>query len=684
MQQRNRIQAGDRGDLSRRPETRGDSTCEEDPRATNILVPTGALGYALSVEGSERRNRWLFGPAPDLLLGCGLFYALVFVAYAVAGPQILSVQPSYLLPLLVILFSMPHYGGTLVRVYEQRGERHRYAVFAVWLTLALFALFLWGAHDVLVASVLLTVYITWSPWHYTGQNYGLALMFLRRRNVDVTPALKRWIYASFLLSYLFTFLVMHVSAVSGYSAIEYESTSVTFLPLGIPPVLGQLLVPAAGTAYLLATAIAAVRLVRCGGLREVAPAGALALTQALWFVLPFGVRYTGWQTGVSPLDHQDTIRDYILLIFVGHGIQYLWVTSYYARASERWSGFGNYYAKVLASGVSVWTLPYLLYAPLGLGRLSFDAGMALLVAAIVNIHHFMLDGAIWKLRNVRIAGVLIRSQHDAPPDAVGDSRSWGRRLVWTTAAAGLALAFFEYWESRIAYPRALGRGNVAEASAILDRLGWIGQDRSKRRTSLGHRHERRGEFEAAVAEYSRSLELLPAAETWVRLGQAETRRGNLAAAREAYASAQAAGFAQPARLQQEMGTLARRSGDCRAAVEHFRMAVQRAPKSRRSANDLAWTLATCSDAEQRRPEESVRIAEMVVGSSEVRNSSLLDTLAAAYAAAGRYEEAVRTATEASQLADADGNVALRDEIAGKLSLYRAGRPFVEAPTTDGS
>ena len=26
-------------------------------------------------------RRWLFGPAPDLLLGCGLGYAVVFVAF---------------------------------------------------------------------------------------------------------------------------------------------------------------------------------------------------------------------------------------------------------------------------------------------------------------------------------------------------------------------------------------------------------------------------------------------------------------------------------------------------------------------------------------------------------------------------------------------------------------------------
>ena len=82
---------------------------------------------------------------------------------------------------------MPHYGGTLVRVYDQRKDRRAYAIFSVWATALLAALFVWGAFSTLVASVLFTIYITWSPWHYTGQNYGLAVMFLRRSGVPLSP-----------------------------------------------------------------------------------------------------------------------------------------------------------------------------------------------------------------------------------------------------------------------------------------------------------------------------------------------------------------------------------------------------------------------------------------------------------------------------------------------------------------
>jgi hypothetical protein len=151
--------------------------------------------------------RWLYGPVPDLLFGCGLLYALLFVAFALFGPSLRALQPTFLIPVLILLVSMPHYGGTLVRVYDQRRDRRSYAIFSVWATLLIAGLFVWGTFASVVASWLFTVYITWSPWHYTGQNYGLAVMFLRRREVPITAGAKRLLYACFVLAYLLTFLV---------------------------------------------------------------------------------------------------------------------------------------------------------------------------------------------------------------------------------------------------------------------------------------------------------------------------------------------------------------------------------------------------------------------------------------------------------------------------------------------
>jgi hypothetical protein len=288
--------------------------------------------------------------------------------------------------------------------------------------------------------------------------------------------------------------------------------------LGIPPAVVGWLVPLVGTAYAVVTGIAGALLVRRGGWQNVAPIAAIALTQALWFVLPFGTHYFGWHTGLHPLDQQNGFRDYVLLIFMGHGLQYLWITAYYARHSEGWAGSSHYCAKVLASGIALWTLPMLLLVPSGTGAFSYDAGFSIVVGAAVNLHHFILDGAIWKLRNMRIARILIRNEDADQSSGTHAGAPWLRRLVWTAATAGMALGFFEYYETRIAFPRALRDGDVVAAARILDRIGWFGFDRSRLRARLGRIHESQGELAAAALQYERSLELRPSAEMWARLG----------------------------------------------------------------------------------------------------------------------------------------------------------------------
>ena len=57
--------------------------------------------------------------------------------------------------------------------------------------------------------------------------------------------------------------------------------------------------------------------------------------------------------------------------------------------------------------------------------------------------------------------------------------------------------------------------------------------------------------------------------------------------------------------------------------------------------------------------------------------TVLDTLAAAHAAAGRFGEAARVAEQALQLAESAGPATLAAQIRARLALYRAGRPYQE-------
>ena len=206
-------------------------------------------------------QRWLYGPLPDLLFGCGALYALTAIVFAIGGEQIRAHEPQFVIPLIVTLLSAPHYGATLLRVYEHRVDQRRYALFTVHATIVVVIAFVAGLFVPVVGSLMLTVYLIWSPWHYTGQNYGLAIIFLRRRGFALDAHVKRTLYATFILSYVITFLVMNeATGVATDIPVSYEDgTAITFRSLGIPLSITRVLVPAVGLVYVAALVAAADR-----------------------------------------------------------------------------------------------------------------------------------------------------------------------------------------------------------------------------------------------------------------------------------------------------------------------------------------------------------------------------------------------------------------------------------------
>ena len=85
---------------------------------------------------------------------------------------------------------------------------------------------------------------------------------------------------------------------------------------------------------------------------------------------------------------------------------------------------------------------------------------------------------------------------------------------------------------------------------------------------------------------------------------------------------------------------------------------------------LAWLEATEPDAPHN-PEEAVRLATHAADLSGKRDPYMLDVLAAAYASAGRLEDAIRTAETAETLAAAGADPDLAAQIRAHLSVYRS-------------
>ena len=90
-------------------------------------------------------------------------------------------------------------------------------------------------------------------------------------------------------------------------------------------------------------------------------------------------------------------------------------------------------------------------------------------------------------------------------------------------------------------------------------------------------------------------------------------------------------------------------------------------------------LATNPNASVRNGSEAVELAQRALKLSGGNEPAILGTLAAAYAEAGRFAEAVRTAEQAVQLAAAKGDRALAEQIRTRLELYRNGKPYRQPP-----
>jgi len=366
---------------------------------------------------SNDSSVWFYGVGPDLIFGYGLGYLIVVpLLLGLALNADATVGLAWTGAAILLVTATPHYGATLLRVYEERSERRRYAVFAVWITAGLALLFLAGLYQWWLGCLLLTIYVSWSPWHFAGQNYGLAVMYLRRAGGDIDPGAKRLLYLAFVVSAVLSFVVIHIadsSLVFAQGAYDKTGTFAT-LKLGIPTGVGVPLAGALLALYLGLLVAFALTLRPRASLRGLVPVISLVLLQSLWFVVPAVA--TAYGAGSVRLLLPFTAT----AISVAHSIQYLWVTSHFAGLSAHSVRRVPFFAKCLLAGAAVST-PGLLFTPELLGDAApYTAGVVVLCFSVVNIHHFILDGAVWKLRDGRVARALLRSQRETQ-DAVDPS-----------------------------------------------------------------------------------------------------------------------------------------------------------------------------------------------------------------------------------------------------------------------
>ena len=203
------------------------------------------------------------------------------------------------------------------------------------------------------------------------------------------------------------------------------------------------------------------------------------------------------------------------------------------------------------------------------------------------------------------------------------------------------------------------------------------------RYNLGTMLAMRGDLPGATEQLSEVVRLRPDhAEARVNLAAALAKQGKTD---QAVAQYREALQRQPdhARAHKGLADLLLEQGDTRKAVAEYREAMRLKPDWPEPARRLAWVLATDENPKYRDAGEAVRLAEQACAATSRKNPFALDTLAAAYAEAGRFEEAVTAAREALEKLPASSDAGLSQQIRGRLALYGARRPFRERPKGQG-
>jgi Tfp pilus assembly protein PilF len=404
--------------------------------------------------------------------------------------------------LLAIVFNYPHFMATIYRAYHTRADFEKYKFVTLHVTLLIVLTGIVMHASPRLFPWVFTLYICWSPWHYSGQNYGLLMMFVRRSGAEITATEKRWLRGAFVASYLMLLASFETGG----------STDPLILSLGLPAKFTLPIRLAFGGAFLLFTFLGLKRLIRARGARSLVAPLTLAFTQFLWFVLP-----TLLELNSASQVPQTRYSSGILAVL--HSAQYIWITSYYQRREARATGqqtwrMATYFVTLIAGGIALfipgpWLVSYLFH---------YDFTTSFLIfMSLVNIHHFILDGALWKLRDSRVSSLLVDRGSNASPvsgnsaSAPLRNRNPQRSLAWRILAApafriSLAALFF-LWGGLDQLHFSLGtdEGNL---SALL-RAAKINPYDSAVQARIARAESQSGQRDEAVAALTRAVEINP-------------------------------------------------------------------------------------------------------------------------------------------------------------------------------
>ena len=329
---------------------------------------------------------WLFSPTvlgkPFIhpwidygIIAGGWSIVATFVFFS--HPGLFQRIPPETLAILILMVNSSHFAASTLRLYSKPDYAVRYSFLAYGFPLiTILVLGICLLFPEALGKHLQALYLTWSPFHYAAQTYGLAAMYCFRSGFRLNPGEKSLLWWACMLPFLRSFLGAANSGLGWF--IPRES----LYEFGMTPVALNIITQGLLALIFLAPVAFYIRMRSLKGTLPPMIVIVLLFANGLWW---------------TALDYLDAF----VVATIAHGLQYLAIMFVY-HVQDRlnlpdnrrpaWMHALHFYGGCLLLGYGLfYCWPYaFVWAGAGL------AESMLLVTATINIHHFVVDRYIWR------------------------------------------------------------------------------------------------------------------------------------------------------------------------------------------------------------------------------------------------------------------------------------------------
>ena len=301
----------------------------------------------------------------------------------------------YVLPLAMAV-NFPHFSATVYRLYQNPDNLRAFPLTAICLPTLLFGAVVAAlSQPQLIAPYFVMLYLLWSPYHYSGQTVGLTMVYARRAGFRIGPR-ERLALSGFVFSTFVCGLIRIQQVLAHDGLIDFNGLSVPTFVFPDWFYWSAQVVMVVGGVFFCGYALA-----WCLRERRLLPPIVLlpAATQFIWFI-------------PGPM-----LPAFLFLIPAFHSLQYLLIALFVQleRSDRTRTGTNtrrSLWAEALRWGVANVIGGILLFLVLPLVFVGFGFPWVTsfgVVWAAVNLHHFFVDGVIWKIREPATAAALSTS-----------------------------------------------------------------------------------------------------------------------------------------------------------------------------------------------------------------------------------------------------------------------------------